>query len=97
MFSMCFRSSPSLTIEYATPSWPASGSSNAMHAGFADVGDLEVDDVAHALDVDASGSDVGGHKDLDFAAAKRVHRAVALQLALVSMDGFTPDAILLQM
>ena len=43
-----------------------SGAANAVHVRFADVGDLEVDDVAHSLDVDASGSDVGGHKDLDF-------------------------------
>ena len=52
--------------------------------------------MAHALDVDASGSDVGGHKDLDFAASERVHRAVALRLALVAMDGFATDAVLLQ-
>ena len=73
-----------------------SGAANAVHVRFADVGDLEVDDVAHPLDVDASGGDVGGHKDLDFAAAKRVHRTVALRLAFVSVDGFAADAVLLQ-
>ena len=74
----------------------APGASDAVHIRLADVGDFEVDNVTHPLDVDASGGDVGGHKHLDLSASERIHGAVALRLALVPMDGFSTDAVFLQ-
>ena len=69
---------------------------NAVHVGFADVGDFEVDDVADTFHVDAAGSDVRGHKNSDFAFAERVHRLFPLGLAFVAVNRFSADVVLFQ-
>ena len=52
--------------------------------------------MADAFDVDPTGRDVGGHKHLDFSFAEGIHRPVPLRLALVAVDGFSSEAIFLQ-
>ena len=69
---------------------------NAVHIGLADVGDFKVDDMADAFDVDPTGRDVSGHKHLDFPFAESIHGPVPLRLAFVAVDGFSSEAIFLQ-
>ena len=73
-----------------------SGAANAMHVRFADVGDLEVDDVTDAFDIDATGRNVRGHKHANLAFAEGVHRLFTLGLALVPVNGFASDVVFLQ-
>ena len=50
-----------------TPDAPARpGSPDAMHVGFGDVGDLEVDHVADAADVDTTRSDVRRDENVEY-------------------------------
>ena len=65
----------------------ASRSTNAVHVGLADVGDFEVDDVAHAFDVNAPCGDVGGHEHTNFPFAEGDHCLFALGPAFVAVDG----------
>src|ERR1041385_5577490 len=46
------------------------GAADAVHVALRDVRQVEVDDVAHALDVDAAGRDVGRNQRLDPAVAE---------------------------
>jgi len=55
-------------------------------------GEVEVDDVADAVDVDAAGDDVGRDEDAGAAALEAVERLLALRLRAVAVDGGTRDA-----
>ena len=70
----------------------ARGAADAVHVGLRHVRQVEVDDVADAVDVDAAGGDVGGDQRRDLAAAERRQRALALALRFVAVDGVGRDA-----
>ena len=73
----------------------ASRSTNAVHVGLLLLS-FEVDDVAHAFDVNAPCGDVGGHKHMNFPFAEGIHGLFALQLAFVAVDGLGSDVVLLE-
>jgi hypothetical protein len=58
-----------------------------MNIGFGDVRNLEVDHVAHATDVDSTGSNVGCYKNIEFSFAETLHGAFALWLGFVPVNG----------
>ena len=69
------------------------GAADTVHIGFGVVGDVVVDDVAHARHVDAPGSHVGGHDEVDVAGAQLLDGALAqrlLQIAVQCCGGVTP-------
>ena len=72
----------------------ARGAADAVHVAFRNVGQVEVDDVADAFDVDAAGGDVGRDERLDPAVAEVLQHALALVLRLVAVDCFGGVAIL---
>ena len=74
----------------------ARGAADAVHVAFRDVGQIEVDDVADAIDVDAAGGDVGRHQRSHPAVAEVLQHALALVLRLVAVDRFGRDAVLVQ-
>src|SRR5947207_1813106 len=74
----------------------ARGAADAVHVAFRDVGQVEVDDVADALDVDAAGGDVGRHQRPDPAVAEAFQHTLTLVLRLVAVDRFGGDAILVE-
>ncbi len=53
---------------------------NAVHIGFRDVGNLEVDHVAQVVHVNSTCGDVCGHKHTQIAALESLHRLLALWL-----------------
>ena len=59
---------------------------HAMHVVIAKRGDVVIDDVRDAGNVDAAADHVGGHQVLDFALAKTRHDAVAVVLLQVAVD-----------
>ena len=67
-----------------------------MDIGFGDLRQLEIDDMGHAVDVDAARGDVGRDQGARLAAAEGGKRALALALALVAMDGGGVDAGLVE-
>src|SRR5258708_2469515 len=69
---------------------------DAVHVAFRDVGQIEVDDVADALDVDAAGGDVGRDQGADTAVAEVFQHALALVLRLVAVDSLGRDAVLVE-
>ena len=54
--------------------------------------DVVVDHVADALNVKATGGDVGGHQDIDAAFLQRLDSAFALLLRDVAVDGGSLEA-----
>ena len=64
----------------------ARGAADAVDILLGHVGQLEIDDVADARDVDAARGDVGRDQDLRLARLELAERALALRLALVAMD-----------
>src|SRR5437763_1987973 len=56
-------------------------------------GDVEVDDVGDAGDVESPGGDVGGHQQLHAPPLERDHHAVARALAHVAVQGFDVHAL----
>src|SRR6185503_6926752 len=66
-----------------------------VHVGLRDVGQLELHHVAHRIDVDAAGGDVGGDQGADAAGLEVRQRPLALALALVAVDRGGLDAHLL--
>src|SRR5262249_48078974 len=60
---------------------------DAVHVGLGDLGQVEVDDVADLVDVDAARRDVGGDQHADLAALEVGERALARVLRLVAVDG----------
>ncbi len=63
-----------------------------MDIGFRHVGQLEIDDVADVIDVDAAGGDVGGDQRAQLAGLEGLQGAFALRLVLVAVDGGGFDA-----
>jgi hypothetical protein len=55
----------------------AARAADAMDVGLGHVGELEVDDVRDAVDVDAARRDVGRHQNADGSAAEALERAFA--------------------
>jgi hypothetical protein len=51
-----------------------------VHIVLRDVRQIEIDDVRHAVDIDAAGGDVGGNEDAGATLAKVGERALALWL-----------------
>ena len=70
----------------------ARGAADAVDIGLGHVRQVEIDDMADAVDVDAAGGDVGGDQGADFAGAERGERALAVVLRLVAVDGVGGDA-----
>ena len=70
----------------------ARGAADAVHIGLGLVGQIEVDDVADAVDVDAARRDVGRHQGADLAGAELAEHALALVLRLVTVDRMRRDA-----
>ena len=66
----------------------------AVYVGLDVVRQVVVDDVGQLLDVDATGSHVGGHQELQAASAEVVHHVVAHGLRKVAMQGGGVVAIL---
>src|SRR5690606_6764504 len=64
----------------------ARGAADAVDVLLGHVGQLEIDDVADARDVDPARGDVGRDEHLDAALAELVERTFALRLALVAVD-----------
>ena len=67
-----------------------------MDVAFGIVGQVEVDDVGDALDVDAARRDVGCHQGADVAGAKALEGPSPGVLGLVAVDGVGADAALVQ-
>src|SRR5688500_3532406 len=70
----------------------ARGAADAVDIALRHVRQLEVDDVADAVDIDAAGGDVGGDQDPDLALAEAQQRPLALALRLVAVDRVGVDA-----
>src|SRR5688572_7420442 len=74
----------------------AARAADAMHVGLGDVRQLEVDDVADVVDVDAARGNVGRDQHLDLATLEAVQGARARVLGLVAVNGSDLLASLLQ-
>ncbi len=70
----------------------ARGAADAMDIGLGDLGQLEIDDMGDAVDVDAARGDVGGDQRARRARAERREGALALALALVAVNGERADS-----
>src|SRR5215471_13066015 len=68
------------------------GAADAMHVGFRHVRQIEIHDVADAVDVDAARSNVGGDQRKHLALAKCGKHPFALVLRLVAVDRVGRDA-----
>ena len=67
----------------------ARGAADAVNVGFRHVGQVEVDDMADTVDVDAAGRDIGCDQRADVAGAECRQHALAMVLRLVAVDGFS--------
>src|SRR5690606_13134962 len=74
----------------------APGAADAVNIAFGLVGQVIVDHVADAGNVDASRGDVGGDEDAHVALAKAVERFLARALGLVAMDHRRLEPVLLE-
>ena len=72
----------------------AAGAADAVQVGLLVLGRLVVDDVRHALDVDAARGDVGADQHVDLAVAERAQRLLARALAEVAVDRAGGEAAL---
>ena len=70
----------------------ARGPPDAVDILFGDVGQIVIDDVADARDVDPARGDIGRDQDRHAAVAEGVERLFTLRLALVAMDRARRDA-----
>jgi len=57
-----------------------------MHINFGDLGEIQIEDVCHRVDVEASRRDVCGHQHRDLPGLERLERALALPLTFVPMN-----------
>ena len=67
------------------------GTPNAVHVVLGDIGQIEIDHVADAVDIEPAGSDVGGDKGVDLTGAEVGQRPGAGILALVAVDRHDPS------
>ena len=65
----------------------AAGAADAVHVRLGVDGEVEVDDVGDALDVEAAGRDIRRHEDVELARLQLVDGALALGLHDVAVDG----------
>ena len=64
----------------------AAGTADAVRISIRRIGDVIVDDMGYAQDIDAPGRDIGGHQDLVRAVAETVERILALVLRQVPLQ-----------
>ena len=64
----------------------AAGAADPVHVRLGVGGDVVVDDVAHPLDVEPAGGDVGRDQDVELGVLELLHRALALRLHHVAVD-----------
>lgn len=69
---------------------------NAVDVGLGHIGEIIVDDEWELVDVDAAGCNVGGHDDACGSAAEVEQGTLPCILALVAVDSFATDALLLE-
>ena len=70
-----------------TASASTSSAADPVDIGLWDIGEVVIEDVADAIDIDASGGDIGCHEDLDLSLAKHGEGPVSLPLGLIAMNG----------
>lgn len=75
----------------------ATGAANAVDIVLVLVGEVVVDDVGDAGDIDSTGGDIGADKNAQFALFKLIEGALALVLSSVAVDRFGGDVRLTQM
>ena len=75
----------------------SAGAADAVDVGFRLVGQVVVDDVGNAVDVDAAAGNVGGDQNGNFVVGKIGQSALAGVLAFVAVDRLGPDAARVQM
>ncbi len=64
----------------------AAGAADPVCVGVRGVGDIVVDDMGYARDIDAAGRDIGRHEDLVRTVAEPVERCLALVLRQVALE-----------
>src|SRR5260370_5602109 len=74
----------------------ARGAADAMNVALGVGRQLVVDDVGHAVDVDAARGEIGGDQHAGLAAAEIVERLLARILALVAVDRLGDDTAVLE-
>src|SRR6201992_2705715 len=74
----------------------ARGAADAMHICLGHVGQIEIYDVADAIDIDAACGDVSRDQRADLAGAECRQHALTMVLRLVAMDGIGGDPSLFQ-
>ena len=85
---------PRLDEQQGAPLAPgAAGTADAVHVGGRVHGDVEVDHQAEALEVQAPGGHVGGDQDVEAAVLETLHRALALTLGHVPVEGLGIEAV----
>ena len=62
-----------------------------MHVLLGDLGEIVIDHVRDAVDVDATGRDIGGDQDRDVAVLEALERTLTRALGLVAVDGGGAD------
>ena len=75
----------------------AAGAADAVRVGLGLVRRIEVDDVRDVVDVEPAGCDVGGDERAHLAGVEARKRALALRLALVSVNGDGVDLVAAQL
>ena len=75
----------------------ARGAADAVDIALRHVGQLEIDDMGDAVDVDAARRDVGRDQHADAAGAEIAERALARDLRFVAVDRLGADAVARQM
>src|SRR5262245_42643064 len=68
------------------------GAADAVDIGFRHSGQVEIDDMADAVDVDAARGDIGGHQRADLPGAEGAQHALPVVLRLVAVDSVRGDA-----
>ncbi len=72
------------------------GAADAVHIVFLDIGQLEVDHMRQLIDVQAAGSDIGGHQNAHLVGLEVGQGLGARVLALVAVNRGSRQAVLLQ-
>ena len=75
----------------------ARGSANAMHIGLRHIRQIEINDMCHAIHIDAARGDIGRDQHADAPVLERLQRPFPLRLALIAMDHAGRQACSLKM